>query len=63
MDEIEERLAHLIRQTEELSDVVVAQDRRIETLERQVAVLLDRERGRDAGEGSIYLGEERPPHW
>ncbi len=63
MDEIEERLAHLIRQTDDLSDVVTAQARRIEALERQVALLLERERGRDADAGNIYLGDERPPHW
>jgi SlyX protein len=63
MDEIEERLAHLIRQGDELSDIVAAQSRRIETLERRVALLLDRERGREAAGGGVYLGDEKPPHY
>ncbi len=63
MGEIEEKLAHLIRHTDDLSDVVTAQAARIETLERQVAYLMNRERGREEGEGSIHLGDERPPHW
>ncbi len=62
MDEMEERLAHLIRQGDELSEVVAAQGRRINALERQVAFLLDRERGREEAAGSVYLGDEPPPH-
>ena len=60
MDMIEERLAHLIRANEELSDVVAEQGRTIERLERQVTFLMERAR---SDEGSVYLGDERPPHW
>ncbi len=63
MTEIEERLAHLIRQSDELSDVVAEQARRIEALEKRVDLLIDRERDREAERGGIYLGAERPPHW
>lgn len=64
MDEIEERLAHLMRQGDELSEIVAAQAHRIETLERKVALLLERERGRDEASGSAYFRDEPlPPHY
>jgi len=64
MTEIEERLAHLIRAVDDLSEVVARQDREIEQLRGQVAWLVRREadRARD-GEGSVVLGGERPPHY
>ena len=60
----EERLAHLERALSEVSDVVARQDRSIATLERRVALLLQREAERelDAG-GGVVLGDETPPHW
>ncbi|PZX16187.1 SlyX protein [Palleronia aestuarii] len=63
-DAIEERLAHLIRTTDELSDVVAAQADRIDLLERRVEMLMAREAEREAaGGGGVVLGDERPPHW
>lgn len=63
-DAIEEKLAHLIRATDDLSDVVAAQSRRIDRLERQVALLTERERSREGdGGGGVVIGDERPPHW
>lgn len=64
MSGIEERLAHLIRANDELSDEVARQAKAVARLERQVALLIERERGRDedAG-GGVHLGDERPPHW
>ncbi len=64
MTDIEEKLAHLIRAVDDLSDVVARQDREIERLRAQVARLTRREteRARD-GEGGIVLGDERPPHY
>ncbi|MBC7163401.1 MAG: SlyX family protein [Roseovarius sp.] len=64
MTAIEERLAHLIRAVDDLSDVVARQDREIAWLRAQVARLARREaeRARD-GEGGIVLGDERPPHY
>lgn len=64
MTEIEERLAHLIRAVDDLSEVVARQDREIERLRAAVARLTRREaeRARD-GEGGIVLGDERPPHY
>ncbi|MFB9149087.1 SlyX family protein [Roseovarius ramblicola] len=64
MTEIEERLAHLIRAVDDLSDVIARQDREIAHLRGQVAWLVRREsdRTRD-GEGGVMLGAERPPHY
>ncbi|MGR3462141.1 MAG: SlyX family protein [Roseovarius sp.] len=64
MTEIEERLAHLIRVVDDLSDVIARQDREIEQLRAQVAWLLRRESDREGeGEGSVVLGADRPPHY
>ena len=63
-DAIEERLAHLIRANDDLSDEVADQARRVDRLERQVALLIARERGREGdGAGGVVIGDERPPHW
>jgi len=64
MTEIEERLAHLIRAVDDLSDVIARQDREIEHLRAQVAWLRRREADRAGeGEGGVVLGAERPPHY
>ncbi len=61
---LEERLSHLIRANDELSDIVATQADRIAQLERRVQMLMEREAGREAAEGgSVPLGDERPPHW
>ena len=61
---IEERLAHLTRAVDDLSDVVARQEREIALLTRRVAMLMEREAARDydAG-GSIPLADQKPPHW
>jgi len=62
--ELEERIAHLTRQVEDLSDVAAAQSKQIEALDRRVAMLMEREAGREAeGGGTIALSDQRPPHW
>ncbi|MBR9652312.1 SlyX family protein [Thalassovita aquimarina] len=64
MQEIEEKLAHLIRTVEDLSDVVAAQQKDIDVLNRRVEMLMRREAEREADAGShIYTGQERPPHY
>lgn len=63
-DAIEERLAHLLRATDEMSEIIADQASRIERLERRVAMLMDREARREADEGgTVPLADERPPHW
>lgn len=63
MDAIEEKLAHLIRANDDLSDVVAAQAIAIERLEAQVALLMKRARDTGESDGGVFFGDERPPHW
>ncbi|MBB95663.1 MAG: SlyX protein [Rhodobacteraceae bacterium] len=64
MLELEEKLAHLMRTVDELSDVVAGQSREIDVLTRRVAMLMQREAEREAeGAGGVVIGDERPPHY
>jgi SlyX protein len=59
---LEERMAHLIRAVEDLSDVTAAQATVIDRLQRLVSMLAEREAGReDAGEAPS--ANQKPPHW
>lgn len=60
---VEERLAHLQRSLDDLSDVVTRQDAEIRRLSRVVGLLSERDAEREAAEGSIPLADQRPPHW
>lgn len=63
LDRLEERMAHLIRAVEDLSDVVTGQRREIDTLTRRVQMLMEREAEREAvGMGSAEANVP-PPHW
>jgi SlyX protein len=59
---LEERLADLIRVTDELSEVVARQDREIDRLTRRVALLMEREATREA-EALLTPANEKPPHY
>ena len=60
----EERIAHLTRTVDDLSDVVARQEREIALLTRRVMLLIEREVDRDAGDaGSAPAANQRPPHW
>lgn len=61
---LEEQLAHLTRTVEELSDIVARQETELAVIQRRLAVLMEREAGRelDAG-GTVPLADQRPPHW
>ena len=61
--DIEERIAHLTRAVEDLSDIVTAQGREIEALNRRIGLLLAREAEREADAGTVPLADQRPPHW
>lgn len=61
--QLEERIAHLTRMVEDLSDVVAGQSREIERLSRRVGLLMEREAEREAEGGSLPLADQRPPHW
>lgn len=60
----EERLAHLLRAVDDLSDMVARQDREIESLKTRVAMLMRREAAREVeGTGGAVFADERPPHY
>lgn len=64
MEQIEEKLAHLIRSVDDLSDVVTTQQKTIDLLERRVQMLMERAATQEADQGSyIYTGPEKPPHY
>jgi len=61
---LEERIAHLTRTVDDLSDMVARQEREIATLTRRVEMLMSREAERELGEGgTVPLADQRPPHW
>lgn len=63
LDSLEERMAHLIRAVEDLSDVVAGQAQDIDRLTRRVQMLMEREAEREAmGVGSAEANVP-PPHW
>ncbi len=64
MQHLEEKVAHLQRVIDELSDVVARQDQDLARLRTQVDRLILREAEREAeAPGSVVLGDERPPHY
>lgn len=61
---LEEQIAHLTKTVEDLSDVVARQEQVIEVSSRRLAMLMQREAGREAdGGGTVALADQRPPHW
>lgn len=60
---LEERVAHLQKAVEDLSDVVARQAQEIARLTRHVGLLMEREAEREAEGGAIPLADQRPPHW
>jgi SlyX protein len=64
MQALEEKLAHLQRTVDDLSDVVARQDQQLSRLRDQVdrLILREAEREQDAS-GGAHLGDERPPHY
>ena len=61
---LEEKIAHLTRTVEELSDIVARQETELALVTRRLAMLTEREASRelDAG-GTVPLADQRPPHW
>lgn len=62
MSALEERVAHLIRAQEDLSDVVARQQAEIDRLTRRVEMLMLREAEREA-DGDAPAANQKPPHW
>lgn len=64
MEQLEEKIAHLVRNVDDLSDIVARQQGEIDRLTRRVEMLMRREGEREAaGSGGIVVGDERPPHY
>lgn len=64
IEALEERIAHLIRAVEDLSDVMARQGRDLDRLLRLTQLLAEREAERESdGTGAIPLADQRPPHW
>ena len=62
-EKLEERVAHLIRAVDDLSDIVTAQGREIDRLSRLVQLLVEREAEREAMASDGPAANVRPPHW
>lgn len=60
---LEEKLAHLARAVEDLSDTVARQEREIARLEARIGLLIEREAEREAEAGNVVLADQKPPHW
>lgn len=62
--DLEEKIAHLTRTVEDLSDIVARQEGEISALTHRVEMLMQRsaEQELDVG-GSAVLADQRPPHW
>lgn len=61
---LEEQIAHLTRTVDELSDIVAAQQTELDRVTRRLAMLMEREAGRELdGGGTVPLADQRPPHW
>jgi SlyX protein len=63
LEKLEERMAHLIRTVDEMSDVVAGQQKEIARLSRLVGLLVEREAEREAMAGEAPAANAPPPHW
>lgn len=61
--DLEEKVAHLIRAVDDLSDVVARQATEIAGLERRVRLLMERAAEEEALRGEAPEANVRPPHW
>jgi SlyX protein len=59
---LEERVAHLLRSVDDLSDIVAAHATEVARLTRLVGLLASREAEREAT-GADATDDQRPPHW
>jgi SlyX protein len=61
---LEEKIAHLQRLTDDLSEVVATQGDEIARLTRRVEMLMMREAERETdASSSVPLADQKPPHW
>ncbi len=62
IEQLEERVAHLLRAVDDLSDVVTRQGRELDRVLRLVHLLAEREAEREEAGGSPEANV-KPPHW
>ncbi len=62
LEKLEERVAHLIRTVDDLSDIVARQTGEIDRLTRLTQLLAEREAEREAGL-EAPAANQKPPHW
>ena len=60
---LEERIAHLMRAVDDLSDIVAVQGREIDRLTRLAEMLALREAQREEAGLDAPAANQRPPHW
>jgi SlyX protein len=60
---LEEKIAHLTRMVDDLSEIVARQADQIDLLSRRVGLLMERAAEGMADNGTIPLTDQRPPHW
>ncbi|MCB1362688.1 MAG: SlyX family protein [Rhodobacteraceae bacterium] len=64
MQHLEERIAHLIRAVDDLSDIVARQQAEIDRMAGRLQMLMRREAEREADAGgTVPLADRPPPHW
>ena len=63
VERLEERVAYLLRATDDLSEIVARQQAEIDRLARRVEMLLLREAEREAAAQEAPEANQRPPHW
>ena len=64
LTQLEEKIAHLTKTVDELSDIVAKQSRDLDLLQRRAQMLMEREAAREFDQGgSVPLAAQRPPHW
>ena len=59
--ETETKISYLMKDIDDLSEIVIQQGRELEKLTKQVSFLMQKENERDDLSG-IVLGD-KPPHW
>ncbi|GHC65959.1 SlyX family protein [Neogemmobacter tilapiae] len=62
-DQLEEKVAHLTRAVEDLSDVVARQAKELDRLTRLTQLLAEREAEREASGLEGPAANQKPPHW
>lgn len=61
---LQEHIAHLTKDVQDLSDIVADQSKTITVLSRRLGLLLEAEAQRQAETGNVaIMGDERPPHY